>query len=129
MAKKSGGEQSSDDLKVAVARSRDRLERDLRSVRTELDFPRKIKRSFRENTIAWIGAAVAVGTLVVLAATRTKKVYVSGNRKISSQGKLLEAGFLLGLAKVAVTLVRPAVTKFLEEKMRVYASERRFSGR
>ncbi len=129
MAKKSGGKQSSDELKGAIARSRERVARDLRSVRAELDFPGKVRRSFQENTVAWIGAAVAVGTLVVLAATRKKKVYVAANHKPSPQSKLLEAGFLLGVLKIAATLARPAITKFLEEKVRAFTADRRLGGK
>jgi len=129
MAKKSGGEQSSDELKAVIARSRERLGRDLRYVRAELDFPRKIRRSFRENTGTWVGAAVAVGTLLVLVSLRKKKAYVSANPRGSLPSKLVEGGFLLGLAKIAVALATPTVTKFLDEKFRAYTGGPRPSAR
>ncbi len=127
MAKNSQRHNASDELKVSVARSRDRVARDLRGLRYELDIPRRIRRSFRQQTPLWIGAAVVVGAVIVLLPLRRQKVYVdlaSGTRA-RPQKKLLEAGFAVGLLKIAATLFKPAITNFLIKKVRGYADARR----
>ena|SRR5438128_814418 len=128
MAKESRRQQSSDDLKLDLARSRDRVARDLRSLRYELDFPRKIKRSFQRQTVVWVTAAVVVGTLIVLLPMRRKTVYV---KKPAPEGKkdkksgVLEAGFALGALKFAATLLKPALVSFVTRKMRTYGDRPR----
>src|SRR6266542_5107839 len=57
MAEKSERNKSTDELSADVARSRDRVERDLRGLHYELDFPAKLRRSFHEYTAAWLTAA------------------------------------------------------------------------
>jgi hypothetical protein len=129
MAKEPRPKQQTEQLKFEVARSRDRLARDVRNVRYDLDIPRKIRRSLREQTGLWIGAAVVVGTLIVLLPLRKKKVYVdvaSGAQvKAKPQRKLLEAGFLLGVLRLAATLLKPQIEGFIAKKMRGYAGESR----
>ena len=127
MAKKPGSNNSPDELKREIARSREMVARDFRGVRYELDIPRKIQRSFRQQTPLWIGAAVAVGTLLILLPARKKKVYVdlASGTKAKPPKKLLEAGFALGLLKIAATLFKPAITSFVMKKMRGYSGEQR----
>jgi len=61
MDKKSSIDKSTDELKVEIVGRGERVERDLRGLRYELDFRRKIKRSFQQQTVAWITAAAVVG--------------------------------------------------------------------
>src|ERR1700704_2413980 len=111
MAKESGPNNSTDELKVKITRSRDRLARDLRGVRYELDIPRRIRRSFQQQTVLWIGAAAVIGTLIVLIPLRRKTVYVDRASGATvgkpKRTKLLEAGFLLGAIRIAATLLQP----------------------
>lgn len=127
MAKRPQRHIATDELKVSVARSRDRVVRDLRGVRYELDIPRKIRRSFREQTPLWIGAAVVVGTLIILLPMRRKKVYVdlAGGTKARPKTKLIQAGFMLGLLRIAATLLRPTIANFVLKKVRAYTTEQR----
>ena len=73
MAEKSGRNKSTNELRTEIARSRERVGRDLRGLHYELDFPAKVRRSFREQTVSWLAAATAVGALIVLLPTRKKK--------------------------------------------------------
>ena len=127
MAKTSQRNNTTDELKVSVDRSRDRLARDLRGLRYELDIPRKIQRSFRQQTTLWVGAAVVVGTLLVLLPMRKKKVYIdlASGAQAKSKNKLLEAGFALGLLRIAATLFKPAITNFVMKKMGSYTDKSR----
>jgi hypothetical protein len=112
---------------MEIARSRERVARDVRGLRYELDFPGKIRRSFRNQPAAWITAAAVVGTLVVLLPLRKKKVYVDlkGETKSKSKSQLLEAGFVLGALRIAATLFKPVITNFLIKKFGSHASESR----
>ncbi|MDB6146342.1 MAG: hypothetical protein JWO45_6 [Spartobacteria bacterium] len=121
MAKESRRNKPPDELKMEIARSRERVSRDLRALRYELDFPGKIKRSLRQQTGAWITAAVVVGALLVVLPARRKKIYVEPKSKSGSQTKLLEAGFAVGALKFAATLLKPIVIAFVTKKVRGYA--------
>lgn len=126
MAKEPGRNNSADELKIKIARSRDRLARDFRGLRYELDVPRKIRRSFREQTPLWIGAAVVVGTLVILLPLRRKKVYVdlASGVKAKAKSKFLEAGFLLGAMRVAAVLLKPAIERAVASRVQRFVSEK-----
>jgi hypothetical protein len=111
-------------IKSDIALSRDRLGRELSGLRYELDFPRKVKNSFRDQPAIWIGAIAVVGLLIAIAPARTKKIYVRPKDKRNSQenGKsLLEAGALVGILKFAATLLRPALIKFVTNKVTGYS--------
>jgi hypothetical protein len=112
-------------IKSDIALSRDRLGRELNGLRYELDFPRKLKNSFRDQTGIWIGAIVVVGLLIAVAPARTKKVYVRPKNGTNANGKgLLEAGALVGVLKFAATLLRPALIKFVTSRISGYSRPR-----
>ena len=100
-----------------IARSRNAVSRNLTGLRYELDFPRKIRRSFRQETMLWIGAAVAVGVLIAVAPARTKKVYVEPKTGRKSKHRLLEAGFVLGALKIAASLLRPVIIDLVRARL------------
>jgi hypothetical protein len=109
-------------IKSDIALSRDRLGREVNGLRYELDFPRKIKNSFRDQPAIWIGAIVVVGLLIAVAPARTKKVYVRSKENSRQNGKgLLKAGALVGLLKFAATFLRPTLIKFVANKISGYS--------
>ncbi len=112
-------------IKSDIALSRDRMARELSGLRYELDIPRKIKNSFRDQTAIWIGALAAVGLLIAIAPARKKKVYVRAKDNSKENGKgLLEAGALVGVMKFAATLLRPALVKFVTSRITGYSRTR-----
>jgi type IV secretory pathway component VirB8 len=117
MAEKSGRNKSIDELTAEVARSREDVGRNLRGLRYELDFPAKFRRSFREQTVSWITAAAAVGTVIALAPMRKKKIYVDAKRSRETKKKLLETGFALGALKIVASLVRPVIVEFVKNRL------------
>src|ERR1044071_5204985 len=124
MAKKSGNK-SKEDLTQEIARSREDLERQRGRVREEADFPQKIRRSVRREPVAWIIGAIAVGLIITGIVTRKKKVVVDATRRGSkTKTALLETGFVLGALRIAASLLKPVVMKFVEDKVRGYASRR-----
>jgi hypothetical protein len=125
MAENSGHNKPVDKLSAEIARSRQRVARDLRGLHYELDFPRKIRRSFREQTVSWISAAAAVGALVVLLPVRKKKIYVDAKTGRKSRKKLVEAGFALGALKIAASLVRPVIVELVKKRLIDYTGQSR----
>jgi hypothetical protein len=125
MAKKFGNKQSETELKRNVERSREDLALRLNRVREEADVARKIRRSVRREPVPWIVGAIAVGLLVTAMVTRKKKVIVAAARGAKAKGTLLEAGFILGALRVAATLLKPVVIKFVEKKFGSYAGRSR----
>jgi hypothetical protein len=123
MAEESGQNKSIDELRMEIASSREHVARDLRGLRYELDFPRKFRRSFREQTISWVSAAAAVGALVVLLPIRKKKIYIDSKSGQKAKKKLIETGFALGALKIGASLLRPMIVDLV--KNQVTASARR----
>lgn len=117
MAKKTGPNKQAVELKQQIAHSRDYVARDLRGLRYELDIPRKIRRSFRDQTGTWVTAAVVVGALLILLPMRKKKIYVDARTGDKSKEKLAHAGFALAAAKLGASLLKPVILKFVAQKM------------
>lgn len=113
-------------IKSDIALSRDRLGRELNGLRYELDFPRKVKNSFRQQPAMWVGAITVVGLLVAVAPARRKKVYVRSKENSKQNDKsLLQAGALVGILKFAATLLRPTLIKFVTNKLSGYSARSR----
>jgi len=125
MAEKSGHNRSTGELKAEIGRSRERVARDLRGLHYELDFPGKLRRSFREQTVSWLTAAAAVGTLIVLLPMRKKKIYVDAKKAGKREKKFLEAGFILGASKIAASVLRPVIVDFLKNRLTDYTGRSR----
>ncbi|HET9418288.1 MAG TPA: hypothetical protein VFO30_03025 [Chthoniobacterales bacterium] len=117
MAQEPRQNNSPEQLSAEIARTREAVTRNLTGLRYELDFPRKIRRSFRQETMLWIGAAVAVGILIAVVPARTKKVYVEPKIGKKSKHRLLEAGFVLGALKIAASLLRPVIVDFVRARL------------
>ena len=118
MVEKSGRKKSTDELRMEIARSRERVRRDLRGLHYELDFPAKLRRSFREQTILWITAVAAVGVLIALAPMRKKKIYVDAKSGRKPKEKLLETGFVLGALSIGAKLIKPAIVEFVKNRLK-----------
>ena len=125
MAETPGHNKSIDELTAEIVSSRERVGREARSLRHELDFPAKFRRSFREQTISWITAAAAVGALIALAPMRKKKIYVDAKSSRKSQKKLVETGFALAALKVAASLARPVIVEFVKNRLTDFAGKSR----
>jgi len=118
MGEKSRHEKSTDELRTTIARSRERVDCDLRGLRYELDFAAKLQRSYRERTISWLAASTAVGALVVLLLMRKKKIYVDRKRGRKADRNFAETGFALGALKIGAGLVQPAIVELVKNRLR-----------
>src|SRR5206468_6680217 len=117
MAEKSGRKKSIEELTAEIGQSRERVARDLRGLKYEVDFPAKFRRSFREETVSWLSAAAAVGALIALAPMRKKKIYVTAKTGCKSQKKLVESGVALAVLKIVANLARPAIVQFIKTRL------------
>ena len=113
MAEKS---ESINTLKFEIADSRERVARELRGLRYELDLPAKFRRSFRKQTGSWISAAAAVGALIALAPMRKKKIYVDTRGRRKQDKKLMETGIALAAMKLVTNLARPVIMEFVKNR-------------
>jgi hypothetical protein len=118
MAEKSGRKKSTDELRMEIARSRERVGRDLRGLHYELDFRARLRRSFREQTILWITAVAAAGVLIALAPMRKKKIYADAKSRQKPKEKLLETGFILGALNIGANLIKPALVEFVKNRLK-----------
>ncbi len=123
MAGKPGRNNS--ELKEEIERSRTRVAREVRGLRYELDFPGKIRRSFRRHPVPWIAAATVVGLVLAFGPLRRRKVHVDAKSGGKSKSKLLEAGFLLGALKIAATVLKPVIVPFLQRKVSEFSGSGR----
>src|SRR5438067_13622462 len=123
MAETPGRNKSIDELTAEIVSSRERVGRQLRGLRHQLDFPAKFRRSFREQTVSWITATAAVGALIALAPMRRKKIYVDAKSSRKSQKKLVETGFALAALKVVASLVRPVIVEFVKNRLTDFAGK------
>ena len=117
MAEKSGRNKSIDELTAEIAGSRERVGRDLRGLRYELDFPARFRRSFKEQTVSWLTAAAAVGALIALAPMRKKKIYIDAKSSRKSQKKLAQTGVALAALKIVAGLLRPVIIEFVKNRL------------
>jgi len=129
MAEEPGHDESIDELTAAITRSRERVTRDLQGLQYELDFAGKLRRSFREQTVSWLAAAVAVGALIAFAPVRRRKIYVDAKSGRKTRKRLMETGFALGALKIAASFVRPVVVEFLKNRLIGSGGETRASRR
>jgi len=108
--------ESINELKLEIADSRERLVRELRGLRYELDLPAKFRKSFRKQTGSWISAAAAVGALIALAPMRKKKIYVDTRGRRKQDKKLMETGIALAAMKLVTNLARPVIMEFVKNR-------------
>jgi len=117
MAEKPGQGKPIGQLETEIARSRERVARDLRGLQYELDFAGKLRRSFRKQTVPWLTAAAAVGVLLAFAPLRKRKIYIDAKSGQKTKKKLLETGLALGALKIAASLVRPVIIEFVKNRL------------
>jgi len=129
VAEKSRRNKSTDELRADTARSRERVGRDLRGLHYELDFPAKLRRSFREYTTWWLSAAAVLGLLITLIPMRRKKIYFGAESDRKAKKKLVETGFALGALKIGASLVRPAIVELVKNRLTGVARQPRARSR
>ena len=117
------------ELLAAIASSRAAIRRDSSTVRAELDVAAKIQSSVRSRPFAWLGGAAAIGYLLAGPKTRTKTVTKFVRQKSGEpvrETKKKPRGFfdlLLSLLKLAVPLLRPALSAYAAKRFGDFAQK------
>jgi hypothetical protein len=114
------------ELIAEIARARQSLTDSVRGVSCGLDFVHRAEHSIAQNKLAWISGASLVGFILAKLPARTKKVVVDRKgRPASSTGETaVKAGLLVTALKFAFDLARPALTRWLTQRVTEYAQQR-----
>lgn len=111
------------ELIADLAKARAELTARARVARRELDFAARWKASFRRHALSWLGGAGLLGLLMTWPRGR-KKVVVKPlwQRKDTPEEKVVKTGLLLTVLKITFDLFRPALTKWVTNRVTDYAS-------
>lgn len=118
------------EILAELARSRSAIARDSAAVQAQFDLSARIQRSVKARPFAWLGGAAAIGYMLAGPKTRTKTVTKFVRDKSGSRSqkpaapKEKSAGFfglLLSLLKLAIPLVRPALSAYAAKRFGDFA--------
>ena len=113
------------ELIAQLAHARRGVSLNFDELRRDLDVRCRVKNSFRQHGFAWLGGASVLGFLVTRSFVRTRKFTVSRvSRNTAAEEKVVKAGLLVTVLKIAFDLARPYLTKWLARKVGAYAAER-----
>ena len=116
-------------LLADLARSRAAIVRDIAGVRAELDVAAKVQNSFRRRPFAWLGGAAVIGYFFAGPKTRTKTVTKIARGKSkdpvpeTTKKPRGSAGIFLSLIKLALPLIRPALTAYAAKRFSEFAGK------
>ena len=113
------------ELRKDVGRSREYLARDIERLRDELDFSKKIRRSFQRQPAAWIVGASIAGLAMTALLVRKRRTVVAPRNAPAPKSGLVQAGFMLGVLRIAANLLKPQIEAFVARKIRGYGSNPR----
>ena len=125
MAKTDGNHSSPAELRKEAARSRDELSRAVSRLGDELNLPRKIQRSFQRQPLIWIALLGVAGLGTVLFLTRKKNTVPEPRKSAPARSNLVQAGFVLGVLRIAANLLKPHLEAFLSSKIDAYSKQSR----
>ncbi len=108
-----------------LARARRDISGNARGLRRDLDIASRIKATFQRHAIAWLsGAGLLAFILARLPARRGKVPMKLGGRKSATEEKVVKAGILVTVLKIAFDLARPFLTKWVARRVATYADQR-----
>ena len=120
-----------DEILAELSRSRAGLTREWAALRRELDFKAKLNNIVRRKPYVWLSGAAAFGWMLAGPKSKTRVVtkVIQPNGKplvVKEKGKR-RAGLvalLLGLMRLAVPIIKPAVTAYAGKFIADMASKR-----
>ncbi len=118
------------ELIAELARSRDALAAGVRGVGRSLDVTQRAADAFARNRFAWLTGASLLGFALAKLPARTRKVVIDRKGRPAQTGETaVKAGLLITVLKLGFDLVRPALAKWLTQRVTLYAQERFSSSR
>ena len=110
-------------LIAELARARHGVSANVHGLRR--DVVHRLGAAYRRHSIAWISGAGLLGFVLARFPARTKKAALSPRgRKPGAEGKVVKAGLLITVLKIAFDLTRPVLTKWLTRRVVSYAADR-----
>lgn len=114
------------EILAELARSRAAIRRDTNAVSAQFDVTARMRRSVVTRPIAWLGGAAALGYILAGPKTRTKTVVKTQREKPGRPSKPAPRplgfwGILLSLFRLAVPLVRPALSAYAARRLGSFA--------
>lgn len=110
------------ELIAELARSRAATSANVQLLRRDLDFPTRAKKAFKKSPLPWLGGAAVAGLIIARIPRRTKKVVtVFPKKEEPVAAKAGKAGLVLGALKIAFDVARPAILKWVTQRLADYA--------
>jgi hypothetical protein len=113
------------ELIAELARSRQALAHSLENLRHTLDVKQRVSDAVTHNKMAWLTGASFTGFLFAKLSARRKSAPSGGRAAIvKSEQKVVKAGLIVTVLKLAFDLARPALAKWLTRRVTDYATQR-----
>lgn len=114
------------EILAELARSRAAIRRDAGAVRSQFDVAARVRQSVLARPVAWLGGAAAIGYMLAGPKTRTKTVVKFSGKKPGRAEKAKSGprgfwGILLAVVRLAVPLVRPALSAYAARRLGSFA--------
>jgi hypothetical protein len=110
------------ELIAELERSRAAAVANVQLLRRDLDFATRAKQAFKKSPLPWLGGAAVLGLIVARIPRKTKKVVTVFPKKeeavVEKAGK---AGLVLAALKIAFDVARPAILKWVTQRVSDYA--------
>jgi hypothetical protein len=103
-------------LKIELASSREGTAAYVAAVRHDLDMGAKVKRSVRNNPLAWYAAAGLLGLLLSRIPPARRKVVVKGPKLRSDAQQAGKAAIGVTLLKFALDFAKPALLRWFQDR-------------
>ena len=113
------------ELIAELARARHGVSANVRGLRRDFDVGQRLETAYRQHSIAWLTGASLLGfVLARVSARRGKVVERPKGRKPAAEEKVVRAGILVTVLKIAFDIARPALTKWVRRRVAAYADQR-----
>jgi len=113
------------ELIAELARSRETISASVRGAGRGLDVAQRTRAAFAQHRVAWLSGAGLLGFVLAKLPGRTKKVVVGRKGAAAQTGETaVKAGLLITVLKLVFDLARPALTKWLTQRVVTYAQQR-----
>ncbi len=119
------------ELIAELAQARARTSVYTQALRKDLDVPTRVRKAFKSSPLPWLGGAGLVGIILARLSpgrAKTKPVVSlrpSAEPALKNAGK---AGLLLGVLKMVLDLLRPAITNWAKTRLTDYLATRAAQG-
>jgi hypothetical protein len=117
-----GNEDRKAELIARLARARQQIDSSGKGVRHALDVPARIRSSFRNHSVAWLGGGLLAGIVIAQLLRRPRTVSASKKEgRNSAIPKAGAAGLLVAGGKIAFDILRPVLLKWLVRRSTPWA--------